>query len=106
MIAMVSRVTIFSLLLAAMLGLGICMYSQGEQDGCASHPATSAPPKSEYIVTGSREVEVPCSEWFLRQPLAVQILCIVEALLATLFLIHATGDVIDWARLRRRGKSA
>lgn len=94
--AMISRVTIFSLLLGLMLGLGIYTQAETERDRCNTYPAGSTPPETEYVVTGTREVEVPCNDWWMRQPLAIQILCIADAGFAMIFLVFAAGD------LRRR----
>ena len=101
---MISRVTIFSLLLGLLLGLGIYMYSQDERDRCSTYPAGGVAPRSEYVVTGTRETEVPCSEWFLRQPLTVQILCIADAALGVVFALNAIGDLSGWIAWRRGNK--
>lgn len=101
---MISRLTIFSLLFSLMLGLGIYMYSQGEQDRCNSYPAAGVQPRSQYVITGERQIEVPCSEWFLRQPLAVQILSVADALLGFVFAVNALADLNRWLRWRRTNK--
>jgi hypothetical protein len=97
---MISRLTLFSLLLGLMLGLGIYMHSQSEQDRCNTSPAGGTQPKSEYVITGERQVEVPCSEWFLRQPLAIQILFVADILLGFVFAINALADLDRWLRWR------
>lgn len=99
---MISRVTIFSLLLTLMLGLGIYMHSLGERDRCNTYPVGGVPPRSEYVVTGERETEVPCSDWWMRQPLTVQVLCIADAALGVVFVLNALGDLRDWLAWRRQ----
>ena len=98
---MISRLTIFSLLLGLMLGLGIYTYSQGQQDRCNTYPTGGVQPRSEFVITGERQIEVPCSEWFLRQPLAVQILFVVDFLLGFVFAVNALADINGWLRWRR-----
>jgi hypothetical protein len=98
---MISRLTMFSLLLGLMLGLGIYMYSQGEQDRCSTYPAGGVQPRTQYVVTGERQIEVPCSEWFLRQPLALQILVVADFLLGFIFSVNALADLNRWLRWRR-----
>jgi hypothetical protein len=59
------------------------------------------------VATGTREVEVPCSDWYLRQPLTVQVLCIADAALGVVFVLNALGDLRDWlAWLRQKRNSA
>jgi hypothetical protein len=100
--AMVSRVTIFSLLLGLMLGLGIYTHAQGERDRCSIYPAGGTPPMTEYVVSGTRQVEVPCSDWWMRQPLVIQILCIADAGFALIFLLFAAGDLRSAVQRRHR----
>ena len=101
MFSMISRLTLFSLLIGLMLGLGIYMYSQGEQDRCNTYPAGGVQPRSQYVITGERQVEVPCSEWFLRQPLPVQILSGVDVGLGLIFVLNALADLRGWVQWRR-----
>jgi hypothetical protein len=99
--SMISRLTLFSLLFGLMLGLGIFTYSQGQRDRCSTYPAGGAAPRSEFVITGERQIEVPCSEWFLRQPLAVQILVIADFLLGFVFAVNALADLRRWVQWRR-----
>ena len=100
---MISRVTIFSLMLGLMLALGIWSWTDEHPDQCAraAAPDGSMPP-SEYVLSGSREVEVPCSDWFMRQPMAVQILCLLDLLLTVVFVLNALLDLQGAQRMRRR----
>lgn len=99
--AMISRVTIFSLLLGLMLGLGIDMHAKGEHDRCNTYPAGGVAPKTEYVVTGTREVEVPCGDWWMRQPMWMQIACMADAGLGMMFAVNALLDLRRWLRWRR-----
>jgi hypothetical protein len=103
---LISRVTIFSLLLALMLGVGIRLRTQGQRDGCAAYLAgDKTAPATVYVVTGTRTVIVSCDEWLPRQTERVQLLCVLELLLVGVFVVHAWGDARDWfgAWRRRRG---
>lgn len=97
---MISRVTIFSLLLGLMLGLGIWMHTSGERDRCNTYPAGGVPPKSESIVSGTHEIEAPCSDWWIRQPMQIQILSIADAGLAMIFVLNALIDLRAWLEWR------
>lgn len=99
---MISRVTIFSLLLGLMLGVGIYAWAQGRRDECTSYPPGGRAPVREMVASGTREIEVPCSDWWMRQPLGAQILCIADAALGVVFLMNALQDARSWLVMRRR----
>jgi hypothetical protein len=102
----ISRVTIFSLLLALMLGTGIRLWDAQQKDTCSLYMAgDKTQPPSELVVSGSREIEVPCSNWFLRHSLRVQVLCLLELLLAMIFAFNASADLKGWLEIRRRRRS-
>ena len=98
---MISRVTIFSLLLGLMLGVGIYAWSQSERDDCTNYPADGKAPASEYVVSGTRTIVVPCSDWWMRQPSAVQALSLLDAAVGVLFLVNALQDTRGWLTMRR-----
>jgi hypothetical protein len=100
---MISRVTIFSLLLSLMLAIGIYFWSSGRRDACAAYLAgDSAAQSSEYVASGSRMIAVPCRDWTMRQPLRVQLLCLADLGLVIVFVLDAAGDLRDWLAARRR----
>ena len=100
---MISRVTIFSLLLSLMLAIGIWSWSSSHRDACAAYLAGNKhAPSSEYVPSGSRLIIVPCRDWTSRQPLRVQLLCLANLVLAIVFVLNATGDLRDWFASRRR----
>ena len=99
--AMISRITIFSLLLALLLGLGTFMLVQDERDRCNTYPPGGTPPKTEYAISGTREVEISCNDWWMRQSMTVQILCIADAGLGMIFLVNALVDLRGWIQWRR-----
>ena len=103
--AMISRVTIFSLLLGLMLGLGIFLRAKGEHDRCNTYTAGDIPPKSETVVSGTREIQAPCSDWWIRQPMEMQVLSIADAGLGLIFVINCLIDLRRWALWKRRRKS-
>jgi len=100
---MISRVTLFSLLLALTLGAGIRLWDAQQRDDCALYMAGDhSLPASEMVWSGTRQIEVRCSDWIMRQPLRVQVLCLLDVLLAVVFLLNALGDLQNWLRTRRR----
>jgi hypothetical protein len=99
----ISRVTLFSFLLALMLGIAIQMWSSGMKDECAPYLAgDNSAPATEFVVTGSHRVEVSCNDWLFRMPLAVQMLCLLGLVLGAMFLMNGLGDVRDWLVRRRQ----
>jgi hypothetical protein len=100
---MISRVTIFSLLLALMLAMGLWMRDMQQTDNCSRYMAGDKMlPASEYVVSGSRMVEVPCSDWLSRQPVPVQVLCLLDGVLGVVFVLNALSDLTGWLASRRR----
>jgi hypothetical protein len=100
---LISRVTLYSLLLALMLGLGIHLWDARQQDDCALYNAGDrSVPSSVMVLSGTREIEVPCNDWIMRQPLKVQLLCLVDLVIGVLFFFNALSDFQQWLRMRRR----
>ncbi|MGA1981103.1 MAG: hypothetical protein ABSG84_01410 [Acidobacteriaceae bacterium] len=98
-----SRVTLFSLLLALLLGVGIRLWTEDQRDACTPYLAGDTKvPSSEWVMSGTRTIEVSCNDWIMRQPLRVQILCLVDVILAVLFLLNALSDLREWLEFRRR----
>ena len=99
---MISRVTLYSLLLCLLLGLGLRKWSMAHPDSCDRYLAGERKlPASEYVISGSRQIVVPCNQWLIRQPEWMQILCLVDLLLAGVFAVNAAGDMREWLRTRR-----
>jgi hypothetical protein len=99
----ISRVTIFSLLLSLMLGIGIWSWSSGQRDACSAYLAgNKTAQSSEYVASGTRLITVPCSDWLMRQPQRVQLLCLANLGLVAVFVLNALGDLRDWFAMRRR----
>jgi hypothetical protein len=97
---MISRRTIFSLLLALLIPLVLRAALIGRWDPCkAEMPFSHQPPESVYVDSGTRTVEMPCNTWLPRQPLWVQMVCLVDFAVAVVFLLSVWGD---WSRWRRR----
>jgi hypothetical protein len=105
----ISRVTLFSFLLAAMLGLGLRMWNDGHKDACSAFlRGEPKAPATMYVVSGTRTIEVPCRQWFVRMPMRVQMIFLAELGLAAVFVLNALGDFREWLerRSRRRGREA
>ena len=96
---MMSRVTLFSLFLALMLGAGIRLWTMQQRDACTAYlSGDNTAQKSEWVVSGTRQIEVPCTDWIMRQPLRVQILCLLDAVLAVIFVLNALSDLVELDR--------
>jgi hypothetical protein len=99
----ISRVTLFSLLLGLMLAMGIRLWTGTQKDDCSRYLAgDKTAPKSEWVVTGTRTIEVSCSDWTMRQPLRVQVLCLLDVVVLLLFFLNAMADLRDQSEMRRR----
>ena len=100
---MISRVTLFSLLLALMLASAIWLWNDGHPDDCArTMSATGTMPASEYVISGTRQIAVPCNDWIMRQSLNMQILCLLNLVLAVVFFLNALSDLREGLEARRR----
>jgi hypothetical protein len=98
----ISRLTLFSMLLGLLLGSGIGTWYLGQRDPCARYLAgdqTASP--TQTVVSGTRTVDVPCTDWTMRQPLAVQVLCLLDMALLVVFVLNGLADVREWMQARR-----
>jgi hypothetical protein len=94
----------FSLLLGLLLGAGLRLWSIEQKDPCAAYLAGDLKaPSSQWVTSGTRMIEVPCSDWLMRQPMQVQVLCLLDAILAAMFVLNALADLRRWVE-RRRGR--
>jgi hypothetical protein len=99
----ISRVTLFSLLLGLMLATGIWLWSGTQKDDCSRFLAgDKTAPRSEWVVSGTRTIEVSCSDWTMRQPLRIQVLCLLDIVVFLVFITNALADVRDQSEMRRR----
>jgi hypothetical protein len=99
----ISRVTLFSLLLGLMLACGIWLWYLSQRDDCARYMAgDKSVPATQVVVSGTRTIEVPCTDWATRQPLRVQVLCLFDLALGVVFVLNGLADVREWTQ-RRRG---
>jgi hypothetical protein len=101
----ISRVTLFSLLLGLMLAAGIWRWTDGHKDDCSRFLAgDKSAPASEWVVSGTRTIEVPCNDWTMRQPMRVQVLCLLDLVVVVVFVMSALSDARDQFALRRLGR--
>jgi hypothetical protein len=99
----ISRITLFSLLFGLLVALGIRMASDGERDACTPYlRGDSRAPASEWVDSGTREIAVPCNDWFMRQPLRLQLLCLLDGALFAVFILNLLGDIRDCVASRRQ----
>jgi hypothetical protein len=91
---LISRVTLFSLLLGLMLGVGIQLWDMDHPDACARYLAGDPSAQhSIWVVSGTRTVEVSCNQWLPRQPLPIQLLCLLDLVFAVVFALNAMMDL-------------
>jgi hypothetical protein len=93
---------LFSLLFALVLGAGIHLWDARQKDNCSLYMAgDKSLPSSELVVSGSRQIEVPCSDWIMRQPLSVQVLCLLDLVIWVVFFFNALADLQRGLQSRR-----
>ena len=93
----------FWLLLGLLLASGIWLWNSLQTDPCARYATgDKSLPASQRVVLGSRTVEVSCNDWFMRQPVRVEVLCLLDLALGVLFVLNALGDLREWMAMRRR----
>ena len=86
-----------------MLGLAIRLWDARHPDDCALYNAGDrSVPSSVMVVSGTRQIEVPCNDWIMRQPLKVQLLCLVDLVIGVIFFFNALSDFQQWLQMRRR----
>ena len=83
--------------------MGTRVWSDGQRDNCTRYLAgDTTAPASEWVMSGTRQIQVSCNDWIMRQPLRVQALCLLELLLAITFVLNALADMREWLAMRRR----
>jgi hypothetical protein len=93
---MISRRTIFSLLLAIMIFLGIRLWIMNHRDPCDAYLPGHVLPATVYVESGTRTVEVPCDWWLPRQPDWLQLTCLLDLAAMVVFGLSV------WRDIRRR----
>jgi hypothetical protein len=102
----ISRAALFSGLLGLLLAAGIGLRSLLQRDECMRYLAgDSTAPPTQTVVSGTREIEVPCTDWVDRQPETLQLLCLLDVVLFVVFALNAAADVQAWMRMRRRRRA-
>lgn len=103
---MISKVTIFSLLLTLLLAAGIVRWDVQHQDDCDRYLAgAQGYPSTQTVVVGQKQVEISCKLWLPRQPKSVQIFCLLNLTLGVVFLLNALADLRRTLEARRRDVS-
>ena len=102
---MISRRTLYSLLTALLLTIGLYLWNANRWDDCQRYLAgDKSLPSSQIVESEGHSVEVPCEQWFLRQPSAILLLCLLDLLLIVVFVLNALSDVRNWRQTRRYGR--
>ncbi len=90
---MISRRTIFSFLLTLLLALGLWAWASGRRDDCSAYlEGDTKAPADVIVMSGTRQVVVPCRYWFPRQPRVVQALCLLAGAGCVVFTLSLWGD--------------
>lgn len=103
---MISRATVWLLIVTLLIPSGIAVWSTGHRDSCSRFLAgDSSRPATVLVETAGRMVAVPCSEWLPRQPLTVQLLCLAEIVALLMLVLNGFGDLRESRTLKvqRRG---
>jgi len=98
---MISRKTIFSLLLALLIFWGIRAWTIGRRDDCDRLGLNHAKPATVYEQSGTRTLEMPCNLWLPRQPMWVQGICLLDLAVGVVLVLSVWGDCVRWRRRRR-----
>jgi hypothetical protein len=99
----VARITLFSFLLCLLLGLGLWIRYLGHTDSCTHYLAGDTRfPSTQWVLMGTRRVEVPCNRWLERMPQTFQILCLLDVTFGTIFLVNVLVDLRLWVQRRRK----
>ena len=100
---MISRRTIYVLLLTLLLAAGIRIWAMGVRDDCDRlGPGTRDAPSTVMVESGSRTIVVPCNYWVPRQSMKVQALLLFNVVLGVVFVV---SFLTDWARYRARRRA-
>ena len=103
----VSRRTIIALGLTLLVAIGIRLWTMGQWDPCAKYLAGDRrAPASQLVVSGTRQIVVPCRDWLPRQQEPVQIACLADLAAALAFVLYAAGDVIVMFQVWRERRRA
>jgi hypothetical protein len=98
---MIARRTIFSLILALLIFLGIRLWTLNHHDPCQSYLPGHILPQSVMVESGTRSVEMPCNWWLPRQPDLVQLTCLLDLAAIVVFLLSVWRDINRWRERRR-----
>ena len=102
---MIAGKTVWAFLLALVLGCGIWSWDVMHPDECYRYlqgqPGAMA---TQNVEIGGETVPVPCEDWYPRQTLAVQMVCVVEGAACVVFLMLGMGDFVSWIRVRKGGR--
>lgn len=104
---MISRATIFALLLGLLLAGGLRLWVLGRTDECSAYLAGQPGPVTQIVSLGRRTIEVPCNQWFIRQPTSLQAGCLAELAFVAVFAVSLVRDFGKTmaAQRQRRGQA-
>jgi hypothetical protein len=101
----ISRMTLISFLAALLLAIGLYLWNANHWDDCARYLAGETwLPSSQTVDSGAQQIDVPCEQWFPRQPVTLQLLCLGDLILLVVFSLIALADFLEWKRMKRGGR--
>jgi hypothetical protein len=101
----ISRKTFVLLIASLLLTTGIYLWNVEHWDDCARYlGGERGLPSSQMVDSGNQQIEIPCEQWIPRQPLTVQLLCLVDLVLLVVFSLNVLGDLLEWNRIKKTGR--
>ena len=97
---MISRQTIFSLLLALLVGVGIFAWNEAKRDDCDRAGPDRGAMQVPVGQSGRKVLLVRCNDWLPRQPVKVQAWCFLDVALGVVFGMSLLADVARGNRER------
>ena len=80
---------------------GLAVWFVNLNDACTHVPDANVAFATELVLTGSRLVDVSCSNWIARMPLRMQLFALGCCVIAIVFLMSAISDLHRWIQSRR-----
>ena len=76
-----------------MIFLGVRLWNLNHRDPCQALMPGNTLPTTVLVDTGTRTVEMPCNVWLPRQPELLQLACLLDVTVFTVFLLSVWRDI-------------